>query len=187
MDQFYRAVLLADNSDNSDTISSYLDPRGFDNEPQLLEHSWVGFRFVVAVEQLLRNPVRVVWAGTLADAEPEAQDRRNLYARAAGATHAILGPPEHRGRYVINHDRRLFVDKDRSRYSDHGRPLHPLPLLTAEGYGRGTGENHPHLEPSIVGSWARQRISVQDTAPTDYRRIPFELTAHRRYVLNVEA
>ncbi|MGW0252394.1 hypothetical protein ACWDYH_37775 [Nocardia goodfellowii] len=182
MGQFYRAVLL---DGDSDTVSSYLDPRDFDNDPRLLEHSWIGFRFVEACEGLLRIPARVVWAGAHARLDPRTHPARNLYSHADSAAHGTVGPPVQVGRYLINHDRRVYVDKDRCRFSGHGWALHPLPLLTAESYGRGIGERHLFGRGSdVVGSWARDRISVEDTLPEDYRQIPFDLTASRYFILD---
>lgn len=46
---------------------------------------------------------------------------------------------------------------------DYGLKIHPLPLLTCEGNGRGGGdfrtENEDYLK--LIGSWARNRITIQ--------------------------
>jgi hypothetical protein len=39
--------------------------------------------------------------------------------------------------------------------------MHPLPLLTAEGNGRGGGDIED--APPVIGSWARDVISVEET------------------------
>ena len=75
-------------------------------------------------------------------------------------------------RFIVNHSKRLFVDKTKVPTKD-GFTLHPLPLLTAEGNGRGGGD-YRDGEP-LVGSWARDIISVEETAPTDYEELLFNL------------
>lgn len=56
---------------------------------------------------------------------------------------------------LVNHTKNLFVDTRK-----HAE-IHPLPLLTCEGNGRGGGDySGPHME--YVGSWARDILSVED-------------------------
>ena len=61
-----------------------------------------------------------------------------------------------------------------------GAKIHPLPLLTCEGNGRGGGDFRGD-EKGIVGSWARDVISVEKTNPLvttdtmDYKEIIFDL------------
>jgi hypothetical protein len=76
------------------------------------------------------------------------------------------------GRYVINHSKREFVDKTKVPNRD-GWYIHPLPLLTCEGNGKGGGDFRG--DSNLVGSWARDLISVYDTAPENYKEIIFDL------------
>jgi hypothetical protein len=54
---------------------------------------------------------------------------------------------------------------------------HPLPLLTAEGNGRGGGDYRG--ESPLIGSWARDVISVETEAPTDFEELLFDLSSTR--------
>lgn len=83
--------------------------------------------------------------------------------------------------FILNWDKREFVNKRRVPRAHYGseRPLaiHPLPLLTVEGNGRGGGDFHlpekgrfEDLTPArgnfaLIGSWARDHISVSPTRP----------------------
>lgn len=94
------------------------------------------------------------------------------------------GLPKYR-RYLLNHDTMEYVDKHRVpgivETNHRGVPvtwkLHPLPLLTAEGNGRGGGDfggDDPH---GFVGRWARQRISAATRKPDgpQWSRLEFDL------------
>jgi hypothetical protein len=52
--------------------------------------------------------------------------------------------------------------------------LHPLPLLTVEGNGRGGGDLHD--APPIVGSWARDVISVEQSVDEGFEQIAFDIS-----------
>lgn len=173
MGQYYKAVLL---SDDGAEITGYLTPRDHNCFLKLMEHSWLGNEFVEAVERVLTSPTRVVWAGDYADHEPGSPS--NLYDKAAAATKIASPEDVPIARYVINHDKRAYVDKTTVVANAGGFAIHPLPLLTAEGNGRGGGdlrEGSATGEYTLVGTWARNRITVADTVPDDYQEIRFDL------------
>ncbi|MFF7941556.1 hypothetical protein ACFZC5_17735 [Nocardia gamkensis] len=180
MGQYYSAVLLADDADD---IVGYVDPWDYGISVKLMEHSWIGDRFVEAVERLLSEPTRVVWAGHYADIEPGGVKPENLYDRSDSAAMATVSDSAVVGRYVINHDKRVYVDKDVVAANNGGLRMHPLPILTVEGNGRGGGDLHPQntagdLGFEAVGSWARDRITVGDAVPDDYEQLHFDLIEH---------
>ena len=74
-------------------------------------------------------------------------------------------------RYVVNHSRHLFVDKYNVKEIKDwkGAKIHPLPLLTCEGNGRGGGDFRG--ENVWVGTWARDIISVESKKPKGYTEI----------------
>lgn len=79
--------------------------------------------------------------------------------------------PRANPRYIINHTKKEYVD---IKHVECENPeiwgskywfIHPLPLLTCEGCGRGGGDYHQSVEhPSYkyVGAWARDIISVSN-------------------------
>lgn len=76
-------------------------------------------------------------------------------------------------KYIINHDTKEFVDKSKMPKDGDGWKLHPLPLLTAEGNGRGGGDYHseyPNYDK--VGIWSRALLEVvtrKSDIPKDYK------------------
>ena len=144
---------------------------------KLMEHSFLGNNFVSTFEFGLSpegtyHKSRVVWAGDSADAEPE--KKGNLYDECT--EYNEIRPHEKntdKYRFIVNHSKKLFVDKTSVPKCIDGFAIHPLPLLTAEGNGRGGGDFRG--DDPLVGSWARDVISVEETAPPDFEEIVFDL------------
>ncbi|BDU00734.1 MULTISPECIES: hypothetical protein [Nocardia] len=158
--QLYRAVLRTDDH----RVLGYVDVG-----PRLMEHARIGHHLVQGIERLLTEPTRVTWASRDA---PLPRRGENLY-RAAGSVAALV-PPEHGavGRYVLNHDLRLFVDKATVLENENRHRIHPLPILTAEPTprpGRTAGDR------TLLGSWAHALISVRDTVPRGFDQRKFDL------------
>ncbi len=144
-----------------------------------MEHSWIGNEFIEVVERVLTSPTRVVWAGDYADSEPGSPS--NLFNKAKTATKITTPDEIPVGRYVINHDKRVYVDKTTVVANASGFAMHPLPVLTAEGNGRGGGDLRQESTTgnyALVGTWARARITVADTVPNGYRGLEFDLIEH---------
>jgi hypothetical protein len=57
----------------------------------------------------------------------------------------------------------------------NGLHIHPLSLLTAEGNGRGGGDYRGAHE-DLVGSWARDVISVEREAPAGFTELECEFS-----------
>lgn len=170
-------------------MGQYYNPTNIDKEPiewlyshkygsglKLMEHSWLKNDFVGAVCNLLipggswyKN--RIVWAGDYADGEPgtetkENPDGENLYHK--GAEKGIEIQPKEtefdykKWRYLVNWSKKVTLDMTQVTAKDKWL-IHPLPLLTAEGNGRGGGDFHK--EDSRVGMWARDIISIEKAVP----------------------
>ena len=125
-----------------------------------MEHSWLKSNFVKAFESLIIDkPEFVVWCGDYADNVKNC--KTNLYERCKDKTQVtpIDKPTIAETRYVINHDKKEFVDKTKLITDSEGRTIHPLPLLTCNSNGRGGGdfrvdkdENQGNVE--LIGKWA---------------------------------
>jgi hypothetical protein len=159
MGQYYRAIILAE---NEVFIRAWLDAFMYNqNGSKIVEHSYVGNSFMLAVEHFLSREgpfykSRLVWAGDYANDEPEG---RNLYSMAEDKDPlyrdgAVVSHP-----YIVNHIKKEYVIKPRK------GAYHPLSLLTAEGNGRGGGDYHGS---GTVGRWARDIISMEDDIPEGY-------------------
>lgn len=76
-------------------------------------------------------------------------------------------------KYLINHDRKEFVDKSKTPKDKDGWRIHPLPLLTCEGNNRGGGDFRGESE--LIGLWARNTISVSTKKPKGFKELIFDL------------
>lgn len=254
MGQYYKPVTL----DEDDTIEHWMLCYDFDSGAKLMEHSWLGNRFVAAFESLLAQeaPRRVVWAGGYADPEKDEHGnprtiKSDVYSSGEGDANLwtlvevggtdpyrpplpglgdkiyFTGKRDKNGDsiwkvakdpeieptvenavrvtqtshpYLLNWDKKEFVSKRKvPRVAYTWNPtrksaIHPLPLLTVEGNGRGGGDFHvedeafapggwlsdrsgPQGNLSLIGRWARDHISVQVKAPQGegWTEIKFDL------------
>ena len=137
---------------------------------KLMEHSYIGNGFVEIAEFMLspkgdwyKN--KFVWAGDYADEE---ESGNNLYTDAKEIKLDNY-PEESSGRYIVNHTKREFVDKDIVPKDPEGWKVHPLPLLTCEGNGRGGGDYR--RDNDFIGDWARDKISIEKEEPKDFLEI----------------
>lgn len=149
---------------------------------KLMEHSWVDNDFVKTIEHLLTKGNAwymkpIVWAGDYASEE---DGDKNLYEMCEDEMKTVKKKLTLRKefRYIVNHTKKLYVDKTKvpggeGEYSDW--KIHPLPLLTAEGNGQGGGDFRGNDPNNIIGSWARNIISVESVIPEGYKEMEFKL------------
>jgi hypothetical protein len=172
MGQYYYAVIGRVNTDNTFAIDRWVHPHRFGNGLKLMEHSYVGNEVVNRVEkELMGQRAAVVWAGDYADLEKGSDE--NLYIECGKNEDKQLLPPkqvksiwkddcgERRSpdaRFIVNHTARQWCEIPSSRNGKTGLVVHPLPLLTAEGNGRGGGDYHGPEK--YVGLWARHYLEV---------------------------
>ena len=171
MGQYYYTIIL--NAEGN--IVAWMNAFGYNEGVKLLEHSYLTSAYVNAVEFSLSpegayHKTRVVWAGDYADEEPG--QGKNLNSLCNDDESKLVRPDVKsvaKYRYIVNHTKKQYVDKTKV------HELHPLPLLTVEGNGRGGGD----LEnaPAVVGSWARDVISVEENLPEDehFEELVFEI------------
>ncbi len=148
----------------------WIQPHDFDNGAKLMEHSYLTNNFVETVEFLLLDDGEDY-------ADPEAKEGETLYESSQdknklGMLIEAIPPNYH---YLVNWDRQEFVDKTRCKpingnWNVNNMRVHPLPLLTAEGNGRGGGDYHGDNK-ELVGTWARDRISVMKEPPIGFTEI----------------
>ncbi len=80
-------------------------------------------------------------------------------------------------KYLVNYDKKEFVNKTKVPKDNDGWQIHPLPLLTCEGNGRGGGDFRG--ESPLIGSWSRDKIGVvskKSDIPKDFKEVIFDLT-----------
>ncbi len=182
MGQYYKPCILAE---DRKTVKEWLYSHDYNNGLKLMEHSWDKNEFVGAFESLIReNPQHVCWAGDYADSEDGTEEGKTLYNKCTEAKELKKRPDPCivSDRYIINHTKKEFVDKAKTLkgkaewMEGEGWKIHPLPLLTCEGNGRGGGDFGGKDAHNIIGSWARDLISVSIEKPgKDYTEIMFDL------------
>ena len=200
MGQYYKPCVLADKSEDTqnEKVLAWMYSHNYGNGLKLMEHSWMRNDFVNTFEKLLSPrgqfaKKRIVWAGDYADGEAgltyQNQEGRpqevNLYELCED-NNQIEPKKVNRSRYqfIFNHTTKQFVDKTKVPVTDYwtdknGKKwpftIHPLPLLTCEGNGRGGGDFRGD-EKGQVGVWARHSISVGNKVPKGYTEFIFDLT-----------
>lgn len=169
MGQYYKPCLKTKGAKNWQSYRSW----DFDNGAKLMEHSYIGNSFVSYIKKLiLSTPTQVVWAGDYADKECESADG-NLYdlTDEVNPKRKKVGKPTlAKMRYLVNHTKKLYVDYSKVEKDTWGYRIDPLPLLTAEGNGRGGGD-YEGRNMRLIGSWARDIISVEREIPIGYAEL----------------
>tara|TARA_R100000781_G_scaffold24257_1_gene17957 strand:+ start:43 stop:561 length:519 start_codon:yes stop_codon:yes gene_type:complete len=165
MGQYYKPTSV----DKMESLYSH----DYGSMSKLMEHSYIGNDFV-SIAQYMLTPEgdwyknRFVWAGDYADEEPSGS---NLFTLAKEIQikfkHAENNLPN--GRYIINHSTKEFIDKELVPEDEEGWKVHPLPLITCEGNGRGGGDYRK--ENDCIGIWARDRISIEDSVPDGFSEL----------------
>ena len=179
MGQYFKPVFLKDKDDafSPEVVQGYMKSWSYSNGSKLMEHSYIGNDFVGAVESLLAEGAkfyqsRIAWAGDYASNE-EGIDN-NLYGLCEHSKEYKPRVPKKTFRYVINHSKKEFVDKHKVPPMNDGWKIHPLPLLTRASEQGGGGDYRG--EENIIGSWARDEISVSNNKPEGFDEILFEIT-----------
>jgi hypothetical protein len=163
MGQYYKPTSV----DKMESLYSH----DYGHMSKLMEHSYIGNDFVAIAEKLLSPEGKwykngFVWAGDYADEEPSGD---TLYTLAKEIEGEKQVHPKSTGRYIINHTDKDYVDKNIVPEDEEGWRVHPLPLLTCEGNGRGGGDYR--IENDSIGIWARDRISIEDSIPEGYTEL----------------
>lgn len=175
MGQYYKSVILKSHwRDDSDPIRAALSPTDFNNFMKLMEHSYIGNNFVNAMICLIHKldqdhtGVPVVWAGDYADPLPSditlydcatdwiARDNRSIISLIYEGGD-VFDVPEMT--FAINHTKKEIVKFPK--YNPEKFTVHPLPILLADGNGRGGGDYYGKNN-SLAGTWKFDLISVTD-------------------------
>ena len=152
---------------------------------KLMEHSWWQNSFCNSFAQrLYKTKGRVCWVGDYSN-DDDFNFKNNsafytpLYGEVWGDGVKTLTSTvtdftlDHK--FLLNHDTKEFVDLDdykEKSVDNDGWTIHPLPLLTAVGNDRGSGDFHEgNIGYEFVGLWAWNLISISDTPPKSYKKI----------------
>lgn len=198
MGQYYAPLLF--NADKQISTKSFIcsfSPHYYGDGAKLTEHSFFGNNLVNAVIAKICSigNVRLVWAGDYADKV----NRMDLYHKFSNKNDVCYFdvPKMPEGiKYLVNHTKQTYINLDtypkhaiidtfKAEGQDaHGRGiysiakervdmLHPLPLLTCMGNGRGGGDyytKYKRIENNgYVGDWAGDVIGFEYEKPEHYR------------------
>lgn len=147
---------------------------------KLMEHSWWGSDFVNAFAALLFNEKkRVCWVGDYAS-EPDdfhfhinsaahTPTYKEVWGRNVKPISISRSDFSLDHKFLVNFDTHEFINLDEYKedsMSKDGWVIHPLPLLTAVGNDRGSGDFHDwNVGYENVGMWAWHLISITDSPP----------------------
>lgn len=183
MGQYFRPIL-----GNLRGLDCKVFDRSVDGErtlAKLMEHSWWENPFVNSfAARLYHHKKRVCWVGDYADAPDDFKFPFSsaihvpCFADVWGDNVRLLKSKSTDltldGKFLVNHDTEQYVDlseyKKLSADKD-GWAIHPLPLLTAVGNDRGSGDFHDgNIGYEYVGIWAWHLLSVTDKQPKKFAK-----------------
>ena len=164
MGQHYRPTILRKNhklATKSNPCLASLSPSDFGNGEKLMEHSYIGNSYVEAVMSLISDNSNLygypfAWVGDYADEV----NGKNLFDCAKEIEDKTYYKYEdcidcHREfKYLVNLTKKQYIVLKPFKFSQW--QVHPLPLLTAFGNGRGGGDYAK--QDTRLGSWAFDRI-----------------------------
>jgi hypothetical protein len=179
MGQYYKIIFL----DGAGKILYWITPYfPYNCGIKLTEHCYLNNPVCTTVEYLLcplgkHYKGRIVWAGDCAN--DEADEKLNLYTKADDLS-KLQYTGYHKTTdvlpFIVNHSKKLFVDKRKKFYINNTLPIHPLPFLTCEGNGA-SGSDIDTSNP-LAGSWARDVLSVERDVPSGYEELVIESEGH---------
>lgn len=177
MGQYYKPIVLKEDFKNeSYPCKAYLKSYDFGDGAKLMEHSIIGNQMVETFAQLIHvenkngfNDCVVVWCGDYGDNIND----MDLYSMADGCNiykelKNHLAETTLPYRYILNYDKAEYVDMYRVR--DNDLYIHPLPILTSYGNGRGGGDYYG-TDMDKVGTWAFNHIGVANEVPNDFTEL----------------
>lgn len=174
MGQYYKPASL----DKKEYLESWSIHQG----AKLMEHSYIGNELMNQVENLIipggawyKN--KLIWAGDYADQEPGYKKTKegydvNIYTIMSDEgkqIHPRTTEVDKKYHYLLNHTNRLAIDLNKIKPDRYEFKIHPLPLLICEGNGRGGGDFHGN--DTRIGTWARQKISLEEKIPKGYLEV----------------
>lgn len=190
MGQYYRpAVLKHTWKKNKKPVKASLlcydyDVDGYLIGAKLMEHSYVGNPLVQDMEELIATKYKgypFAWIGDYSDAVEINGENVDLYTEANKFMYKDYDSDSDAksSRYLslkreLNHEKhhyKYLFNKTKKQYcvipkENKGKSvIHPLPLLTAYGNGRGGGDYG--IDDERVGSWAFDKIGATDN-PQDF-------------------
>ena len=183
MGQYYKFIILSDNKhNNKEIIVLVINQHHYGNGSKLMEHSYINNDIMNTVEYLIGpegryHKSRVVWAGDYSNEEPG--EESNLYHLADDYSSYQIVYKNQNYKYIVNHTKKVYVDNRPKviKENDYNYSIHPLPLLISEGNGSGGGD-YDGNNYNLVGTWARNTISMENEIPEGYEELVCDFTEY---------
>lgn len=181
MGQYYKGVILPkDYRENVQAVAEVAETAwDWQNGAKLMEHSYINNEYVQMYVSLLANQFNgypFVWCGDYADdirchiegktqsvIDEEYEDELIPYTFKPKTK--VKGVPTVNIRYVYNYDTKEYVDLETVEGD-----IHPLPLLTCSGNGRGGGD-YWGQDNKNVGRWAYNHIGAGNEIPEGFTEL----------------
>lgn len=171
MGQYYRISLK---KDGVETVYGY-NEHGH-TIGKLMKFSFFGFCGMNALCDLIyKNPTNIAFVGDYADEIISKKEYDSVWGKSVKAETLRESGVSYNADYLVNHTKQIYIDlKAYREICDRGSwCVHPLPLLTAIGNGKGGGD-YSGLNESDIGTWANDLISIEDKIPDDYYEEEYE-------------
>lgn len=178
MGQYFVPVLGKNRIEKESDILGFFYTHDYDCGLKLMEHSWINNRMMNAVTYFLENngPCHIVWTGDYADETFKLNDYditlHDLCFKKKESLKISSSAPEDYTlpRYLVNYDKNKFVDLEKCPKDNDEWQVHPLPVLTADSNGRGSGDYSDKNNP-LVGSWYNDLIGFEREKPENLEEI----------------
>lgn len=135
----------------------YITPHSFDNGAKLMESAWVNNNYLNVISNLLENEwfgCKIVNCGDYSDHSSDYYMNPKWKQLKEGNENFNL-----QDYVLVNLDKNIYCSFEGCPEDSDGWRINPLPLLLADGNGRGGGDYRgPYQED--VGSWSYDRIGV---------------------------
>lgn len=183
MGQYYRPVIGDAEGKVIDVYTTavilYKDGMPYiENEgAKLMEHAYWDVVLPNGISKLIyNNPLRVAWVGDYAEGsdflQSECKQALSLLKtdvwESVNCPNLVVAETDFRLdlKFLVNHDLNQYVNlREYAKLSrDGGYTIHPLPLLTAIGNGKGGGD-YRGVNSKLVGKYAWHLLSIVDEKP----------------------
>lgn len=177
MGQYYRFGIFKPNVQEkkdirtTDDVATTASPYTYNDGAKIMEQAYVGNSYVKRAEEYLAGKFykyRFVWVGDYAD-------KIKIDDNSALSVYKILAEynekygdvkDEHtdiidkmQRKYILNFSKKEAIEIKKNIEDIN---IHPLPLLCADGNGRGGGGDYYGTYQEYVGSWAYDIIGISD-------------------------
>lgn len=161
------------------------NPHNYMSGLKLMEHSYIGDYLVQAVlTSLLEEPGRICWRGDYADEEDfekvESDIVKQMMLNAFNWFSLAEDDPNNEffrytyssrnekvdEMFIVNHSKKEYINlkmyKKLAPKDEYNFQIHPLPLLTAAGNGKGGGDYYGN-DRNLVGYWCCDEIAIMES------------------------